>query len=94
MISCSTPQFLDHRPELAEHIRTCSPRARVVFDETHRFNPEVRRDWLRVRVDMVGLPALLWLRTRAGGVFEWRLTPIIDGLGSLAQIYSERAFET
>ena len=50
------PQFLDHRPELAEHIRTCSHRPRVVFDETHRFNPEVRPDWLRVRVDMVGTP--------------------------------------
>jgi len=52
------PQFLDHRPELAEHIRTCSPRPRVVFDETHRFNPEVRPDWLRVRVDMMDM--VLW----------------------------------
>lgn len=72
MISCSTvPQFLDHRPELAEHIRTCSPRPRIVFDETHRFNPEVRSDWLRVRIDMVcpSPPPLLWLRTHAGGVF-------------------------
>ncbi|KAF8141843.1 hypothetical protein EV363DRAFT_1392251 [Boletus edulis] len=51
-------KFLDHRPELAEHIRTCSPRPRVVFDETHRFNPEVRPDWLRVRVDMMDL--VLW----------------------------------
>ncbi|KAF9220012.1 DUF1768-domain-containing protein [Gyrodon lividus] len=45
-------KFLDHRPELAEHIRTCSNRPRVVFDETHRFNPEVRPDWLRVRIEM------------------------------------------
>ncbi|KAG8220798.1 hypothetical protein J3R82DRAFT_2242 [Butyriboletus roseoflavus] len=52
------PQFLDHRPELAEHIRTCSPRPRVVFDETHRFNPEVRPDWLRVRVEMMDM--VLW----------------------------------
>jgi len=51
-------KFLDHRPELAEHIRTCSPRPRVVFDETHRFNPEVRPDWLRVRVDMMDM--VLW----------------------------------
>lgn len=51
-------KFLDHRPELAEHIRTCSPRPRVVFDETHRFNPEVRSDWLRVRIDMMDL--VLW----------------------------------
>ncbi|KAG9312801.1 hypothetical protein JVU11DRAFT_6217 [Chiua virens] len=51
-------KFLDHRPELAEHIRTCSPRPRVVFDETHRFNPEVRSDWLRVRIDMMDV--VLW----------------------------------
>lgn len=44
---------MKHRPELAEHIRTCSTRPRVVFDETHRFNPEVRTDWLQVRVEMV-----------------------------------------
>ncbi|KAI9573928.1 hypothetical protein HD554DRAFT_2319683 [Boletus coccyginus] len=53
-------KFLDHRPELAEHIRTCSPRPRIVFDETHRFNPEVRPDWLRVRVDMMDV--VLWYK--------------------------------
>ncbi|KIJ12038.1 hypothetical protein PAXINDRAFT_83502 [Paxillus involutus ATCC 200175] len=51
-------KFLDHRPELAEHIRTCSNRPRVVFDETHRFNPEVRPDWLRVRIEMMDM--VLW----------------------------------
>ncbi|KAG1752326.1 uncharacterized protein EDB91DRAFT_1044610 [Suillus paluster] len=45
-------KFMEHRPELAEHIRTCSTRPRVVFDETHRFNPEVRSDWLQVRIEM------------------------------------------
>ncbi|KAJ8592276.1 DUF1768-domain-containing protein [Rhizopogon salebrosus TDB-379] len=51
-------KFMKHRPELAEHIRTCSTRPRVVFDETHRFNPEVRTDWLQVRVEMMDL--VLW----------------------------------
>ncbi|KAH7910202.1 hypothetical protein BJ138DRAFT_1153451 [Hygrophoropsis aurantiaca] len=51
-------KFLDHRPELAEHIRTCSDRPRMVFDETHRFNPEVRPDWLKVRVQMMDV--VLW----------------------------------
>ncbi|KIK98136.1 hypothetical protein PAXRUDRAFT_824207 [Paxillus rubicundulus Ve08.2h10] len=51
-------KFLDHRPELAEHIRTCSNRPRVVFDETHRFNPEVRPDWLRVRIETMDM--VLW----------------------------------
>ncbi|EGN91902.1 hypothetical protein SERLA73DRAFT_191872 [Serpula lacrymans var. lacrymans S7.3] len=48
-------KFMEHRPELAEHIRTCSTRPRVVFDETHRFNPEVRPDWLKIRVQMMDL---------------------------------------
>lgn len=64
------PQFLDHRPELAEHIRTCSPRPRVVFDETHRFNPEVRPNWLHVRIEMVCTPSLSpsFLRTHANSI--------------------------
>ncbi|KAL4064045.1 hypothetical protein V8B97DRAFT_1876309 [Scleroderma yunnanense] len=40
-------KFLPHRPELAEHMRTCSKRPRAVFDEAHRFSPEVRPDWLK-----------------------------------------------
>jgi hypothetical protein len=44
---------MERRPELAEHIRTCSTRPRVVFDEAHRFSPEVRSDWLQVRIEMV-----------------------------------------
>ncbi|KAG0692706.1 hypothetical protein DFH29DRAFT_817226 [Suillus ampliporus] len=51
-------KFIEHRPELGEHIRTCSSRPRVVFDEAHRFNPEVRSDWLRVRIEMMDL--VLW----------------------------------
>ncbi|KAI6101157.1 hypothetical protein F5141DRAFT_1065925 [Pisolithus sp. B1] len=45
-------KFLPHRPELAEHMRTCSKRPRAVFDEAHRFSPEVRPDWLKVRIEM------------------------------------------
>ncbi|KAG1772973.1 hypothetical protein EV702DRAFT_1048420 [Suillus placidus] len=41
-------KFMERRPELAEHIRTCSTRPRVVFDEAHRFSPEVRSDWLQM----------------------------------------------
>lgn len=53
-------KFLPHRPELAEHMRTCSSRPRTVFDEAHRFSPEVRPDWLKVRIDMMDLA--LWLK--------------------------------
>lgn len=48
-------KFMERRPELAEHIRTCSTRPRVVFDEAHRFSPEVRSDWLQVRIEMMDL---------------------------------------
>ncbi|KAI6108818.1 hypothetical protein EDD16DRAFT_1738029 [Pisolithus croceorrhizus] len=51
-------QFLPHRPELAEHMRTCSKRPRAVFDEAHRFSPEVRPDWLKVRIEMMDVA--LW----------------------------------
>lgn len=51
-------KFLPHRPELAEHMRTCSKRPRVVFDEAHRFSPEARPDWLKVRIEMMDLA--LW----------------------------------
>lgn len=51
-------KFMERRPELAEHIRTCSTRPRVVFDEAHRFSPEVRSDWLQVRIEMMDL--VLW----------------------------------
>ncbi|KIM61277.1 hypothetical protein SCLCIDRAFT_913776 [Scleroderma citrinum Foug A] len=40
-------KFLPHRPELAEHMRIWSKRPRAVFDEAHRFSPEVRPDWLK-----------------------------------------------
>lgn len=51
-------KFLPHRPELAEHMRTCSKRPRAVFDEAHRFSPEVRPDWLKVRIEMMDVA--LW----------------------------------
>ncbi|KAI6010949.1 hypothetical protein F5J12DRAFT_891455 [Pisolithus orientalis] len=54
----SPGKFLPHRPELAEHMRTCSKRPRVVFDEAHRFSPEARPDWLKVRIEMMDLA--LW----------------------------------
>jgi len=34
-------------------MRTCSQRPRAVFDEAHRFSPEARPDWLKVRIEMV-----------------------------------------
>lgn len=43
-------KFQDHRPNLAEHIRTCSERPSVAFSEARRFQPEVRQDWKQVNV--------------------------------------------
>ncbi|RDB29280.1 hypothetical protein Hypma_014877 [Hypsizygus marmoreus] len=44
-------KFQDHRPGLAEHIRTCSERPSVAFSEARRFQPEVRHDWKHVNVE-------------------------------------------
>jgi len=43
-------KFQDHRPNLAEHIRTCSERPSVAFSQARRFQPEVRPDWLKVNI--------------------------------------------
>ncbi|TFK36682.1 hypothetical protein BDQ12DRAFT_237196 [Crucibulum laeve] len=43
-------KFQEHRPNLAEHIRTCSERPSVAFSEARRFQPEVRRDWKQVNI--------------------------------------------
>lgn len=44
-------KFHGHRPNLAEHIRTCSERPSVAFSEARRFQPEVRRDWKQVNIE-------------------------------------------
>ena len=46
-------QFQNHRPNLAEHIRTCSERPSVAFSEARRFQPEVRPDWKQVNIEKV-----------------------------------------
>lgn len=46
-------KFQGHRPGLAEHIRTCSERPSVAFSEARRFQPEARRDWLQVNIEMM-----------------------------------------
>jgi len=43
-------KFQEHRPNLAEHIRTCSERPSVAFSEARRFQPEVRPDWKHVNI--------------------------------------------
>ncbi|KAG5653228.1 hypothetical protein H0H81_001611 [Sphagnurus paluster] len=43
-------KFQEHRPGLAEHIRTCSERPSVAFSEARRFQPEVRPDWKQVNI--------------------------------------------
>jgi len=48
-------KFLEHRPLLAEHIRTAGKQARVALSEARRFNPEVRRDWFEKNVEFMEL---------------------------------------
>ncbi|KAF5370434.1 hypothetical protein D9615_009749 [Tricholomella constricta] len=46
-------KFQKHRPNIAEHIRTCSERPSVAFSEARRFQPEVRPDWKKVNIAKV-----------------------------------------
>jgi len=46
-------KFFEHRPLLAEHIRTCSKWPSDAFSEAHRFQSEVRSDWQSVKVQMM-----------------------------------------
>jgi len=48
-------KFQEHRPGLAEHIRTCSGRPSVAFSEARRFQPEVRPDWKRVNIEKMDI---------------------------------------
>jgi predicted NAD-dependent protein-ADP-ribosyltransferase YbiA (DUF1768 family) len=52
----------EHRPELAEHIRTCSEKPGDAFSEARRFTPEVRVDWKDVRISKVcsSIPLRYW----------------------------------
>jgi predicted NAD-dependent protein-ADP-ribosyltransferase YbiA (DUF1768 family) len=47
------PHQFEHRPNLAEHIRTCSERPSVAFAEARRFAPEVRPDWMEANIAKV-----------------------------------------
>jgi hypothetical protein len=46
-------QFMEHRPDLAEHIRTYSDRPRDALTQARRHKPEQREDWFSVNVQMV-----------------------------------------
>lgn len=53
-------KFQKHRPNLAEHIRTCSERPSVAFSEARRFQPEVRTDWKQVNIEK--MDEALWCK--------------------------------
>ncbi|KIK57331.1 hypothetical protein GYMLUDRAFT_172805 [Collybiopsis luxurians FD-317 M1] len=44
-------KFQGHRPDVAEHIRTCSQRPSVAFSEARRFQASVRADWKNINVE-------------------------------------------
>ncbi|KAF9533937.1 hypothetical protein CPB83DRAFT_757105 [Crepidotus variabilis] len=48
-------KFSGHRPDLAEHIRTCSDRPSVAFSEARRFQAEVRSDWKQVNIEKMDI---------------------------------------
>ncbi|KAJ7614091.1 hypothetical protein FB45DRAFT_692960, partial [Roridomyces roridus] len=51
-------KFLQHRPDIAERIRTCSDRPSVAFAEARRYQSAVRPDWKNVNIRMMDL--VLW----------------------------------
>jgi len=53
-------KFQGHRPNLAEHIRTCSERPSVAFSQARRFQPEVRHDWMEVNIQK--MDETLWYK--------------------------------
>lgn len=61
-------------------MRIWSKRPRAVFDEAHRFSPEVRPDWLKVRIEMVrgGCCAVTWHPSLMPMMFY------TDGFGTMA----------
>ncbi|KAG5642903.1 hypothetical protein DXG03_001910 [Asterophora parasitica] len=48
-------KFQEHRPGLADHIRTCSERPSAAFSEARRFQPEVRPDWKHVNIEKMDI---------------------------------------
>ncbi|KDQ52777.1 hypothetical protein JAAARDRAFT_40058 [Jaapia argillacea MUCL 33604] len=51
-------KFQQHRPLLAEHIRTCSERPSMALSEARRFQPEVRSDWMQKNIE--AMDETLW----------------------------------
>lgn len=43
-------KFIEHRPLLAEHIRTGNDQPRFAFDTARKFSPETRKDWQQVNI--------------------------------------------
>ena len=71
---------MDHRPLLAEHIRTVSDNPKKAFSEARRFQPEVRKDWKEVNILKVR-PSFLFLSNLGLGSDRH-----IDGTGFAAKI--------
>ncbi|KAG6330016.1 hypothetical protein ID866_9072, partial [Astraeus odoratus] len=44
-------KFIDVHPRIAEHIRTCSTKPMVAFDEAHKYQHLVRPDWSHVHIE-------------------------------------------
>ncbi|KAJ7614087.1 hypothetical protein FB45DRAFT_937912 [Roridomyces roridus] len=51
-------KFEQHRPDIAEHIRTCSHRATVALAQARRYQSDVRPDWKNINVEVMDL--VLW----------------------------------
>ena len=55
------PQFQEHRPLLAEHIRLFSDKPSVALSEARRFEPEQRKDWKDINIAKVWYSVMISL---------------------------------
>jgi hypothetical protein len=49
-----------HKPNLAEHIRTCDARPSKAFSEARRYQAEVRPDWKYTNIGAVCVASSFW----------------------------------
>ncbi|KAL1737992.1 hypothetical protein HDZ31DRAFT_17358, partial [Schizophyllum fasciatum] len=81
-------KFIDHRPLIAEHIRTVSRRPAVAFSEARRFQPEVRPDWLQSNIEMMDRAISLKFRQHP----ELRQELLLTGDAELVEDSDKDAF--
>ncbi|THV03956.1 DUF1768-domain-containing protein [Dendrothele bispora CBS 962.96] len=48
-------KFLGHRPDIAEYIRTYSPKPKAAKSQARRYKSEQREDWIKVSIEKMDI---------------------------------------